>query len=73
MRQRLIRSAHNAEPNVPISQFHEARDDGVKRSFAARKYIRVRGIEPETDRAIMQQHAALRHQDTAAEIGQRAI
>src|ERR1700677_2785989 len=53
MRERLIRSAHSAEPNVPISPFHKARDDGVKRPFAARKYIRVRGIEREAGTAIL--------------------
>ena len=41
VRQRLIESAHDAEPGVHIALFHERRNNRVQGTLAAREHIRM--------------------------------
>src|SRR5690349_11690575 len=63
MGERLIGSAHNAKPDMRIAALHESRNDGVKRPFAARKYVWMVWLECETEAAILKNeaHSVNRH------------
>ncbi len=49
MRQRLIRSAHDAETDMHVAALHVGGDDGMKRPLASREHVGRLRVEPNSE------------------------